>query len=439
MSNPYYVHSSGTPPAQQRGQSAPVRAEFDAIENGFDSVEQAILNVASGAINTALPSQTGNAGRALVSDGMNVTWGQVAYFDPVNFYMGVGTVVPDATITVSTNAAALPLAISGTVVHLGAADGETARALLDAFGSNAVFSGRRANGTAAAPAALQTDQTIVALAANGYGATGYTATNRGSLQIAAAQNWTDTNQGTKAVFRVTPNNTITPVIAAYIDQDSSLHIPTVTATTAVTAPTIVAATSVTAPAITSSTLITANNLSATAIVGGSISTAGSMTAPTRTAGDNTTAVATTAFIAAKTAARSVFSYSQSASQTGGTDIVFNTALFALHGSGTFVGGVFTTAAAGFYQFTAEITIDNATGLSGFQLMFIEFNAVPVARSSQYVQTGGGTTFLLDTGPRYLAAGVAIKVVSGVALSASYSTSVAFGLTNVFSGCLIDGL
>lgn len=77
-------------------------------------------------------------------------------------------------------------------------------------GGYAVFSGRAARGTATAPTALQNNDEITHLSGTGYGATAYSTASRGFLSIFAAENWTDTSQGTRiAIVTTAPGGTST--------------------------------------------------------------------------------------------------------------------------------------------------------------------------------------------------------------------------------------
>ena len=58
-----------------------------------------------------------------------------------------------AAQTIDLNAAALPAPLAGTVLHVGNADGVVTRIQLDGFAAIPVITGRRSNGTAAAPTA----------------------------------------------------------------------------------------------------------------------------------------------------------------------------------------------------------------------------------------------------------------------------------------------
>lgn len=112
-------------------------------------------------------------------------------------------------VSVSPQAAALPTPPTGTVLHVGGADGSIARILLDVFGNNPIFNYRRANGTMASPSAVASGDQLLNFGAFGYGATGYSALARVAFVGTAAENWTDTAQGTNFVIQTTTNGTTT--------------------------------------------------------------------------------------------------------------------------------------------------------------------------------------------------------------------------------------
>lgn len=141
-------------------------------------------------------------------------WRVVFYNRAVGIYInaglvGIGTTAPTSKLTVSLNTAALPAATTGTLLHMGQADTVSTRILLDGFAATPSFSGRHAAGTAASPTASQINNTLVAMAGFGYGATGYATTNRGSVLLCAAEAWTDSAQGTYLAFNTTATGATT--------------------------------------------------------------------------------------------------------------------------------------------------------------------------------------------------------------------------------------
>lgn len=105
-------------------------------------------------------------------------------------------------LTATNNAGTLPAAPAGTVLQVGGVDGSVARGLVDAFGSNALLTLRRADGTAAAPTAVQLNDLLGSLHFSGYGATAY-GSGRSAISSFAAENWTDTAQGSYTTWNTT--------------------------------------------------------------------------------------------------------------------------------------------------------------------------------------------------------------------------------------------
>jgi hypothetical protein len=117
---------------------------------------------------------------------------------------GIGTTAPGQRLVVSANAGTLPAVVaSDAVLGVSGADGDNARLTVDAFGGSPLFSFRRAQGTVASPSAVQSGNILGLFGALGYGATGYSSGRRAGLGFYAAENWTDTDQGTYATIDTT--------------------------------------------------------------------------------------------------------------------------------------------------------------------------------------------------------------------------------------------
>lgn len=110
-----------------------------------------------------------------------------------------------------------PAEITDTIFHMTAADGKSAISQYDSIGAaGPTVYYRRAQGTSAAPSAVQSGQGMMNLAVRGYGATGYGTTNVGLLNFGALENFTDTAQGTSFQVLVTPIGSVTPATALYL-------------------------------------------------------------------------------------------------------------------------------------------------------------------------------------------------------------------------------
>jgi hypothetical protein len=168
--------------------------------------------------------QSANSGRAevgLVGDddfhvkvsGDGSAWHEAMVIDKDTGRIGLGTNAPTSRVTVSENAALPPSAATGTLTHLVQADGVSCRFFLDAFASNAQLNFRRANGTNVSRSALVSGNSIGRFSVFGYGATAFSSTSRGGLNIVASEDWTDTAQGTRLDLLTVANGSVSESIA----------------------------------------------------------------------------------------------------------------------------------------------------------------------------------------------------------------------------------
>ena len=89
---------------------------------------------------------------------------------------------------------------------------------------------RRADGTNGSRSAIQSGDVIGRIKAFGYGATDYSSTPNISFNFIAAENWTDTNQGSYVTINgVTPGTTTTTALATL--QTSGATFPGIVGTT----------------------------------------------------------------------------------------------------------------------------------------------------------------------------------------------------------------
>lgn len=96
---------------------------------------------------------------------------------------------------------------SGTVLQLVGLDGTQPLLEIDGYcgtSTAAKFGARTARGSQASPSALLSGDEIGGMVCFGYGATGFSASNQGGFQVNAAENWSDTAQGTTVNIVATP-------------------------------------------------------------------------------------------------------------------------------------------------------------------------------------------------------------------------------------------
>jgi len=124
-------------------------------------------------------------------------------------------------LAVNLNAAAAPTPFASTVLHIINVDGSAARMLLDTFATQSVLTFRRANGTNAAPTVIVSGDALGNINTMGYRATGYVTNARAAFAFFAAENWTDTANGTRLTFNTTANLSQTSMLRWGIENDGS--------------------------------------------------------------------------------------------------------------------------------------------------------------------------------------------------------------------------
>jgi hypothetical protein len=130
------------------------------------------------------------------------------FWDNTNNRLGLNTAAPDSQLTVvSDTQTTLPSGSlpSGTDVHIVGANAANTRITQDAFGTGnyPVYTGRSSRGTAVSPTASQTDDDLAQFTGRGYGTTGFAASSTGYFAVKAAENFTDSAQGTYASIYTT--------------------------------------------------------------------------------------------------------------------------------------------------------------------------------------------------------------------------------------------
>jgi len=160
------------------------------------------LPVGNGGTGTAT---TFTAGSAIFAGASGVyTQNNSKYFwDNTNNRLGINTATPQTQLTILSNTqtttptATLP---AGTDLYIVGANAANTRITQDAYGTGnyPVYTGRQARGTAASPTASQSGDFLSQFTGRGYGATGFGTASTGYFSVSAAENFTDTAQGTYA-------------------------------------------------------------------------------------------------------------------------------------------------------------------------------------------------------------------------------------------------
>lgn len=138
-------------------------------------------------------------------------------------------------LAINFNAASLPGNIS-SLLQLSGVDGSSDTILMDAYGATNLIVGRRATNTKASPTAVVNGDVLFNTAGRGYGATGYSSTDRAAFRFMSAETWTDAAQGTKMDVRLTPIGSTT-LGTVFAIADTGAVTSTSTATSVFTATT----------------------------------------------------------------------------------------------------------------------------------------------------------------------------------------------------------
>ena len=160
------------------------------------------LPVANGGTGTATAFTTGS----VIFAGASGTYSQSntkLFWDNTNNRLGINTGSPQTQLTIlsstqtTTPTATLP---AGTDIYIVGANAANTRITQDAYGTGSygVYTARSARGTAASPTATQSGDTLSQFTGRGYGATGFATASTGRFDVTAAENFTDTAQGTYA-------------------------------------------------------------------------------------------------------------------------------------------------------------------------------------------------------------------------------------------------
>jgi len=183
------------------------------------------------------------AGGAGIAGNINI--GQLTSLHNIrgNLLIGQGSVQDsaDSALTINLNTDT-PL-VSNATVHLSGATGKNATYGADSFGGSgnlSIYLGRHARGTSTSPTAVQALDAIAGFLGRGYGATGYN-TNAANINpgmtIYAAENFTDSAQGTGINITYIPTGSLTAITGIKIDPSTgggNVLIPATTTSTSTT-------------------------------------------------------------------------------------------------------------------------------------------------------------------------------------------------------------
>ena len=194
VSVPYALKASDAETLGGLPASAFLRANATA-PNSY--ISPTAVNSAANCIATAAIVASGaSAGYLPVFTDASGELGNSSFFQASNGYVGIGTTTPAFNLNVISQADPAAIAVEG-------------------YGNVGVnFIGRRANGTLSAPTALTTNANIMAMQGRGYysnasgSVQGFTSGSRAYMKFFAAENWTDTAQGSYITLATVQKGTI---------------------------------------------------------------------------------------------------------------------------------------------------------------------------------------------------------------------------------------
>lgn len=133
---------------------------------------------------------------------------------------------------------------TGSMLHITGNDNTAARTTIDTFGSAAtaypILTQRRARGTAAAPTAVQSGDTLARITASGYGNVGYALATGNvsatSIDFLATENYSSANAGSSINFYTSPIGAVTKTLSATITANVTTFPTVVSVTGNVTTP-----------------------------------------------------------------------------------------------------------------------------------------------------------------------------------------------------------
>lgn len=172
--------------------------QFQGFNNSTHEYRINNIAQASGVFNGSINFMIGSTSRLLVATNGNV---------------GIGTSNPDGVLEASNANSSSPLTNVLATSFAGSSP------------SASLFVGRKARGTSSAPAAVLAGDALSGFLAAGFGNTSFSG-SRGGMLVAAAEDWTDADQGTNLIFNTTALGTVAPTTKMTIDSVGNVGIGT---------------------------------------------------------------------------------------------------------------------------------------------------------------------------------------------------------------------
>jgi hypothetical protein len=123
------------------------------------------------------------------------------------------------------NSAALPTALSGSILRLGQADTTNGRLELDTFGSNGAFTCMRENGTNASPTTLVSGNILCSYSSYGYDGTAISSASSAHIQMFAGGTWSNTSHPSYVQIATTPSGSVNNAAVIQFENDGGITVP----------------------------------------------------------------------------------------------------------------------------------------------------------------------------------------------------------------------
>lgn len=214
------------PTTSSVGDIAPGTSGYPLVSTGVSSAPAYQQISLTSAVTNTLPVANGGTGTSsaftlgsVVFAGASGNYAQdnaQFFYDDTNNFLGLGTAAPNTRLTIlSPSQSTIPAGTlpAGTDIFIVGADNSNTRITQDAYGTGAypAYTGRGARGTAASPTASQTGDDLSQFTGRGYGASAFGSNSTGILAFHAAENFTNTAQGTYASILLAATGSTTAV------------------------------------------------------------------------------------------------------------------------------------------------------------------------------------------------------------------------------------
>jgi hypothetical protein len=141
-----------------------------------------------------------------------------------NTGLGLGTVAPDAFLSVNANTAASVAPPANTTLHLVGANSTNSRIAMDSYAGINVFSARRADGTQASPTQVVANDILFLFGAAGYTSGSAYSAGQSQIQFIAAESFTAGAQGSFLSFLTVATGTTAAVQGMQLEASGGLNL-----------------------------------------------------------------------------------------------------------------------------------------------------------------------------------------------------------------------